>query len=336
MTTEHRTRWKSEIWSQKGALRKPADLLRRAASSEDFIDSAIIGGVSIADVLAGKIVERQIPSNVIEAFHAQFPNHGSDFVEAVNSLMGKPDRLMGLINGVKGKLFEMDYANWLNHGHLPAGWTAELAHHANNPGWDISIHDAHGYIDTLLQLKATENLNYVRDAIVAHPDVDVVVPHELYERFADHPDLLGHITDGHQTLQQLNERVTDAIGHAEGAGAVAHFPFAGPAIVVGLAIGLNCLQYRQGKVPLERALRNIGERGTLAVISSASGWAAVALSHEPFIGLPISIAVRLAGGQFFHNRRRKELLQKFIDTTIDSRRHLNGQLQRPLLEGAIS
>ena len=94
---------------------------------------------------------------------------------------------MGLVNGVKGKLFELDYAGWLNHGHLPAGWTADLAHHANNPGWDIVIHDAHGQVDALLQLKATESLNYVREAIAAHPDIDVVVPHEIYEKAGRQP-----------------------------------------------------------------------------------------------------------------------------------------------------
>jgi hypothetical protein len=317
-------------------LKKPADLLRRAASSEDFLDSAIIGGVSIADILAGRIAERQIPSNVIDAFHAQFPNYGSSFTEAVNHLAGDPNRLMGLINGVKGKLFEIDYADWLNHGHLPDGWTAELAHSANNPGWDIAIHDAHGHVDKLLQLKATESLDYVRDAITSHPDIDVVLPHELYDRLADNPELLSHAIDGHETLQTLNGYVADSAGHAEAVGAATDFPIVGPAIVIGLTIGLNCLEYRRGRVTLEQALRSVGERGALAVIASASGWAAAALASEPFIGLSTSVAVRLIGGQFLHNRRRRELLQECVETVKDSRQHLEILLPRPLLESGTA
>jgi hypothetical protein len=143
-----------EIRKHQGPLNKPVDLLRRVVSSEDFLDCAVIGGMSVKDILTGKVAEWQIPSNVIEAFHAQYPQHGASFVQAVNHLANDPDKLMGLVNGVKGKLFELDYSEWLNHGHLPEGWTAELAHHANNPGWDVVIHDAHGHVDQLLQLKA--------------------------------------------------------------------------------------------------------------------------------------------------------------------------------------
>jgi hypothetical protein len=219
---EYRERWELEIRKHKGPLKKPGDLLRRAVSPEDFMDSAIIGGVSVADILAGKVAEGQIPANVIDAFHAQFPQHEASFVDAVNHLAHDPDKLMGLVSGVKGKLFELDYADWLNHGHLPDGWTAELAPHANTPVWDIVIHDAHGHLDTLLQLKATESLDYVRAAIEAHPDIDVVVPHELYERLADHPEMLGHVVDGHETLHHINGHVADAVGHAEAAGAIGH------------------------------------------------------------------------------------------------------------------
>jgi hypothetical protein len=77
LTPEHRKRWELEIRRQRCPFKKPADLIRRAAASEDIVDSAVIGGVSVADILAGKIAESQIPSNVISAFQGQFPNYGS-------------------------------------------------------------------------------------------------------------------------------------------------------------------------------------------------------------------------------------------------------------------
>jgi hypothetical protein len=300
------------------------------------VDAAVIGGVSVADILAGKIAEWQIPSDVLEAFHAQYPKYGSSFIEAVNHFSGHPDQLAGLISGVKGKLFEIDYVEWLNHGHLPSGWTANLAHHANNPAWDIAIHDAHGHLDELLQLKATESLAYVREAIAAHPDIDIVVPHELYERLAEHPDFVGHIVDGHQTLGHLNDHVTNSADHAEAAGNHLHFPIIAPIIAIGFAAAQNRRKYREGKITLEHALRNIGERGLLAVIASSAGWAAGALAHATVVGIPVSMGVRLAGGQLLHNRHRRELLTMYVETVVSSTRKLEDQLRRPLLEVAVS
>ncbi len=331
MTPENRERWERENRNQKGSLNKPADLLRRAVSSEDFVDSAVIAGVSVSEILAGKVAEWQIPPNVIEAFHDQYPQYGTDFVHAVNGLAKDPDRLMGLISGVKGKLFELDYADWLNHGHLPIGFSAELAHTANNPGWDIVIHDSHGHIDSLLQLKATESLDYVRDAIAAHPDISVVVPHELYARLADNPDVFGHVLDGHETLQHLNGHMADAVGHADVADAAHHFPVFGPAIVIALAVSLNIKAYRQGKVTPDQALRNVTERGSLAILASGAGWAVTMLAGEPLLGLPTSLMVRLVGGQLLHNLSRRELLEGYIQTITHSLKHLESQIQRPLL-----
>src|ERR1035438_7376242 len=224
MKTEYRNRWEFEIQRHNGPLNQPLELLRRAVSSEDFADSAVIGGVEVGHILAGKISEYQIPQPVLDAFHAQFPQHGASFVEAVNHLARHPEQLAGLINGVKGKLFEIDYAEWLNHGHLPSGWTAELAHHANNPAWDIAIRDSSGHVNEVLQLKATESLSYVREAIAAHPNIDVVVPHELYERLGDNPEFFTHLADGHESLDHLTGQATNAADHAEAAGVHFHFP----------------------------------------------------------------------------------------------------------------
>jgi hypothetical protein len=331
MTPEHRERWELEARKQQGPFKKPVDLLRRAAWPEDFVDCGVIGGVSVADILGGKIHEWQVPSIVTDAFHAQYPQHGASFVEAVRDLSGDPERLMGLLNGVKGKLFELDYVDLLNHGQLPEGFTAELAHHANNPGWDIAIHDAHGHVAELLQMKATDSISYVRGAIAAHPDIDVVVPHELYEKLADNHDALAHILDGHDALQHINGQVADAVGNAEAAGASENFPVVGPVLVIGLATWLNYRSYRKGRITPAEALRNVGERGVLALLAAGAGWAANLLAGEPLVALPTSLLVRLLGGQFFHNRRRRGLIAQFVETVRDSRAQLERQLQRPLL-----
>jgi hypothetical protein len=318
MRPEYQRRWELEIRKHRGPLKKPQGLLQRAVSSEDFVDAAVIGGVSVEHIIAGKVSESQIPRSVLDAFHAQFPQHGDSFVDAVNRLSGDPDRVMGLINGVKGKLFELDYAAWLNHGNLPTGLTAELAHHANNPAWDISIHDAHGHIDRLIQAKATETLAYVREAIAAHPNIDVVVPHELYERLGDHPEILSHLADGHESLNHLTGQVTGAVDHAEAAGIHFHFPI----IALAFAAGQNFHRYRNGAITMEQALNNFGERSALAVIATGAGWVVAAATHATLIGIPVSMSARLLGGQILHNRNRCKLLNSYIDTVSTSRKCL--------------
>ena len=330
MTPEHRERWELEIRKQRTPLKKPADLLRRAVSSEDFIDSAVIGGFSVADILAGKVHEWQIPHDVIDAFHSQYPQYGESFVQAVQNQASDPSSVMGLVNGVKGKLFELDYANWLNHGNLPHGFTAELAHHANNPGWDIVIHDAHGHVDQLLQMKATDSISYVHEAIAAHPDIPVVVPHELYEKMLDHHDALGNILDGNESLSILTHHVGNAADQAAAAGAE-HFPLVGPAIVMGLVAWSNYQGYRKGRVTPAEAMRNIGERTILAFLASGAGWAAALIANEPLVGLPTSILVRIFGGQLFHNLKRRDLLTQLVETARESRAQLERQLQRPVM-----
>jgi hypothetical protein len=85
-------------WRQRrGSLKEPADLLKRAIGSDEFLDHAILGGISIADVATGKVgVADSQP--VLDAFR-QHPQYGSSFVEAVRNLSVHPDELAGLVRG---------------------------------------------------------------------------------------------------------------------------------------------------------------------------------------------------------------------------------------------
>lgn len=84
-------------------------------------------------------------------------------------------QLQGLIAGIKGKLFEIRYVDYLNDRHLPDGFHAELAHSANNQKWDISIFGDDGTMHNAIQLKATESVSYVHHALERCPNIDVVI-----------------------------------------------------------------------------------------------------------------------------------------------------------------
>lgn len=329
MRPEQRAYWEREISLRREQWQTPNDLLHRRARSEDMLDCGIIAGISISDIVAGKIAESQIPAEVIQAFHTQYPQYGESFVDAVRHLALHADRLEGLINGVKGKLFELDYVNWLNHGHLPTGWTADLAHSATNPNWDVAVRDAHGRIHELIQAKATAHLGTIRETIAANPHLDVVVPHDVYAEAAMHSGHWGSLIDGPGTLRDLNQTMGDAAANAD---QMADFPILGVAIAIGLIGGQNYLDFRRGKKSLRDAFQNTGTRSGLAIVASTGGWAAFVLTGNPLAKPTVSVLIRKFGGQALQNRERRELMRSYIRQVQESRLLLERQLSRPVFE----
>lgn len=328
MRAEYAARWRLEIETRAAPLNKPQDLLRRAVSSEDYVDTAIIGGVSLADLIAGRVAEEQIPSIVIDAYKLQYPRLAEHwtFIQRAQALYDQPDQLRGFISGVKGKLFEINYVDWLNHGGLPAGWTAELASSANQMGWDIVVRDAHGDIAELLQAKAGASLDYVRQAIEANPHIDVVVPHDVFERLSSLPDFGDHLLDGHDSLTGLTEHVESAADYADAAAVHFHFPI----IAIAFAVAQNHRRWRKGNISVGDAFKNIGKRSLLSIIATGAAFAACSALNSTLIGIPVSMITRLTGGQMFHNRDRRKLLNATIATVRESR-----ELLELRVEGAI-
>ena len=94
----------------------------------------------------------------------------------------KPEHLAGFIGGVKGKYFEVLVEDRLNAGatlgdlRLGPGQIARLASSPFQPGWDLEIVGRSGRSLEQIQLKATESMSYVKDALERYPDIRVAVP----------------------------------------------------------------------------------------------------------------------------------------------------------------
>lgn len=332
MRQEYKERWRREANLHAKRMRTPSDLLARKMPAEDFVDAAIIGGTSIADVLAGRVSESEIPSEIKTAFHLQYPQHTKNFVDALRDLAHDPDKLVGLISGIKGKLFEIHYVDWLNHGALPNGWTAELASAANNPGWDIIIRDDKGRIAELLQAKATDSISYVKEAFERYPDIDVVVPRELYEQLANDPSLADHILSSHEYLADLNETVAGSVADASSGLHPLPFPVIGVCLSVGLAMFQCWARYRSGKVSLVEAFQLAGERATVNVLASSIGWLS-SVTIGPFVGPFVSVVVRFIGRQALHNRGRRKVLRASLEAVQQSTRKLQELNTQSLISG---
>ena len=288
-----------------GRLRKPEELFRRGYTSEELLDIAVLGGYSVSDILAGKVAESDIDPRVLEAFSKQFP-HVGNFIDFIQSHEGDAEAINGIVSGVKGKLFELEYLDWLNDDHLPSGAVAELANNPTQPGWDIIIKDAHGNPIDYLQLKATESIGYIKEALATHPDIDVVTTHEAFGRIdnLDKSELRQHVLDGHFLNENLEEHVQDGVSGAEMTP-----EFQWPLLAFGIIAVDSFKGYLEGKTSGKKAIRSGVTRGWRTLVCRAAAYASILISHEPVVGLPTSVLSRLLFSRHDVQKRGLELLR---------------------------
>jgi hypothetical protein len=156
-----------------------------------LLDTLVVGG----QTLASYINSGRIPDAVQKAYELAYPNVAQvhSFSEQASSLDAQ--QLLGFVSGVKGKLFEIQYVDYLNDGHLPDGFKAALADSPTNPGWDIAINGPDGALKETIQAKATDSVSYVSDALEKYPHIDVVTTSEVHS---------------HLVMQGFSENVIDS------------------------------------------------------------------------------------------------------------------------------
>lgn len=151
-------------------LRKEREILEVAA-----IPANLTVGASIADFLFP-----DIDPLLARAFAMQYPDVDPSVLVGM-----KAEHLTGFINGVKGKYFEVLVEQRLNAGEtlgdlrLGPGQVARLAMSPFQAGWDLEILGESGRTVEQIQLKATESIAYVKEALERYPDIRVAVPAEL-------------------------------------------------------------------------------------------------------------------------------------------------------------
>lgn len=302
-----------------GRLRKPEELFRKEYSSEELLDVAVLSGYSISDILSGKVANTDIDPRILAAFGKQYP-HAGDFVGFIRSHEGHTAEINGIISAVKGKLFELEYVDLLNHGHLPVGAVAELAVGPTQPDWDIIIKDANGHPIEYLQLKATESIGYIKEAFTAHPEIDVVATHEIFARINElnGSDLHQHLIDGQFFNENLDEQVRNGIDTVN---LTPEFHF--PLIAFGMIAIQSVKSYADGRMSATEAIRSGATRGWRTLLCRAAAYASILISHEPVIGLPTSVLTRLTFSRHDVQKRGLELLKGL--TTGLRHKHLDLQ-----------
>ncbi len=298
---------------ERNALFELAQKYRSRDEQEVLEVAAIAADVSL-DSIVNLGLEPEADPLFREAFSRQYPS-----VDIEKLIDASEEELRGWESGAKGKYFEMLVCARLNAGErlgelqLQPGQTARLAESSTQPGWDLRIENEDGSPDELLQLKATESMGYVKEALVKHPDIRVVVPSEVDDR-AD--DILGTDISNEQldniAQAQIGEMGESAIEDLLDKGAEAAFdsiPFVSM-IATGVIEGSSVLT---GRSTLRESFRRGAKRMGRAGVYSAIG---VALAPTG-VGVPVMMGIRTAGGRM---TSRAALADRLESRTLEMER----------------
>lgn len=225
-----------------------------------------------------------IPEEVEKAYVAAYPIKSQtkslrDIIEDADA-----EELTGLISGIKGKLFEMRYVDFLNGGHLPDGYEAVLAESVVNPGWDIAIVDADGFAVDELQMKATDSVDYVKAALEKYPDIEIVTTEEVYNSL-----VMREFADNVVNSGISNEELTSVVTEALDSDSV-EMDWGLPVIPM-LLIGYSV--YKKDNLSAFQKGSEFGDRYIQSYISYIAGGAAAVVTNTWWIGLIASIGTKV-------------------------------------------
>lgn len=252
-----------------------------AKDKQQSIVDALASGIALESMLNSRSLE--FTPQMEEAFQLAYPN-----VDISSLADRSTEELAGFISGWKGKLFEVEVRDHLNAGewvgdlHLQPGQIAELAESATQPGWDLAILGSDGSIVDQLQLKATESLSYIQQALEKYPDHHILTTAEIGGHLPDHLDGLVSATDisNDQITGAISDSLADSFGYSLLDVLLPGLPLA----LIGIT---EAHGVASGKRSSERAIERAKNRTGKTIVACVAGW---------IIGLPFGDFTGVLGG----------------------------------------
>lgn len=281
---------------------------------DELLDLLVVGGVTLSQVLRNPA---SVPENVQQAFALAYPNlaQTQDFSDAVARMSS--DGLVGLVSGVKGKLFELELVEHLNNGGLPDGYHAEIAGSATQPGWDIRVLDESGQVSELLQAKATESAQYVQEALRRYPDIDVTTTTEVHAQLTA-MGLAENVRSSGISEAALQAKVEAAAAHSSAT-------FDASDLVpssIGLAV-IAMSVFMKKDASLREKGQHFGQRSAKAGVSAGVGKAALVATQIWWVALIGGVATSWLAGRGQGKREQYETLKNALKVMQSRRAFLN-------------
>ena len=289
-----------KLKEQSAEYREICSRLCDKLSKKDMLLDSL--GISVS-VIHGYYHIDYIPEEVEEAYKAAYPiksqtDNLRDIIEDADNT-----ELAGLISGIKGKLFEMRYVDFLNNGHLPDGYEAVLAESATNPGWDIAILDNNGIAVNELQMKATDSVDYIKTALERYPDIDIVTTEEVYNSVVMH-EFADSVINSGISNEELTSVVTEAL-ESDSVDMDWGLPVI-PMLLIGYSV------YKKESLSSFEKGTEFGDRYIQSYISYIAGGAVAVISNTWWLGLIASMGTKV----FSKYGRVKFNKAKSLDRTI--------------------
>lgn len=289
------------------------EFAQKRRRKDELLDLLVVGGVTLSQVLREPA---SVPENVQQAFALAYPGlaQTETFSDAVARMSS--DELVGLVSGVKGKLFELELVDHLNSGGLPDGYHAEMAGSATQPGWDIRVLDENGQVSELLQAKATESAQYVQEALQRYPDIDVTTTTEV------HAQLVALSLAENVQNSGISEAVLQA--KVEAAAAQGNTAFDASDLVpssIGLAV-IALSVFMKKDASLREKGEQFGQRSAKAGVSAGMGKVAMVVTQTWWIALIGGVATSWLAGRGQGKREQYEALRTALDVMQERQRKL--------------
>jgi hypothetical protein len=186
--------------------------------------------------------------------------------------------LEGAVNSAKGKYFEYLVVDRLNSGErvgdviLPSGYSAELAESFSQPGWDIRIIDENKLNVEYLQLKATNDLSYVKEALDRYPTITILTTDEIAVSGLESGLLNSEISNSF-----LEDTVHEAIGLVDASFADSLLNAFNPLISLAFIVGTEAYRVSFDKADTTKTALSIAHRGARTIVSQGVGASVYAL-----------------------------------------------------------
>lgn len=264
-------------------------------------DMFFLGGESLVTLLSAST----IPDSIQKAYEAAYPEKAGadDLADQLSTLSG--DELTGLLAGIKGKLFEQQYVDYLNDGNLPSGFTASIAEQANQPGWDIMISGPNDQLVEVIQAKATDSVGYVVDAINRNPQIDVVTTEEVYSHLVMSGVSESIVSNSGITNSSLEDALSEAVEQAD-----LSLNFMPPWFTLGL---IAFTTYKAEDLTLFEKARSAGDRTGKSYLSFLVGGALAAVTNTWWLGVVGTVASRHLADQGQLRRDLYENMSRVAD-----------------------
>jgi len=201
------------------------------------------------------------------------------------------DVLQGAVNAAKGKYFEYLVVDKLNNHErvgdvvLPDGYTAKLAESMTQPGWDLQILDPDNHVASYLQLKATDDASYIKEALDRYPDITILATDEV----ADTGD---YVLDADVSDAWLDSTVREAMGTTDASFGEVFLDTFSPLLSLAFIVGTEGYRVAVSKKDINEAVLATAHRGTRTVVSQSIG-AMVYAAGGGWLALPATVLTGL-------------------------------------------